>query len=127
MGEVSGFWLTWYYFGYSPVYGTVIALVQIAGGVLLVLPRTSLLAALVLLPYNRAFMAVFRPAGGVDTVRHFEISDDGDLRVWARWLDRSDLVMHGRYDPVAALIDIELEQPGDGRLRLRRVSGPLAP
>lgn len=50
LGEVSGFWLTWYYFGYSTTYGTLIALVQILGGCLLVVPRTSLLAALCLLP-----------------------------------------------------------------------------
>ena len=50
MGEVSGFWLTWYYFGYSWGYGTLIALGQIGGGVLLAWPRTSLIGALVLLP-----------------------------------------------------------------------------
>lgn len=50
LGEVSGFWLTWYYFGYSPVYGTLLALVQIAGGILLVVPRTALAGALLLLP-----------------------------------------------------------------------------
>jgi hypothetical protein len=50
LGEVSGFWLTWHYFGYSPIYGNLIAAVQIGGGILLVFPRTSLLGALVLLP-----------------------------------------------------------------------------
>jgi len=50
MGEVSGFWLTWYYFGSSTVYGTVIALVEIGGGLLLAWPRTALIGALVLLP-----------------------------------------------------------------------------
>ncbi len=50
LGEVSGFWLTWYYFGYSPVYGTVLAVIQIAAGILLVIPRTALAGALVLLP-----------------------------------------------------------------------------
>lgn len=50
MGEVSGFWLTWYYFGSSTIYGTVIALVEIGGGLLLVWPRTALIGALVLLP-----------------------------------------------------------------------------
>lgn len=46
--EVSGFWLTWYYFGYSPVYGAIVALVQIAGAIGLMLQRTALLAACVL-------------------------------------------------------------------------------
>ena len=50
MGEVSGFWLTWYYFGSSTVFGTVIALVEIGGGLLLAWPRTSLVGVLVLLP-----------------------------------------------------------------------------
>ena len=50
LAEVSGFWLTWYYFGYSPVYGTLLALIQIAAGVLLIIPRTALAGALVLLP-----------------------------------------------------------------------------
>jgi hypothetical protein len=48
MGEVSGFWLTWYYFGYSPFYGNFIALIQIVAGFLLLCRRTVLLAACVL-------------------------------------------------------------------------------
>lgn len=50
MGEVSGFWLTWYYFGYSPVYSAIIAFTQIGGSVLLCFRRTALLGAFVLLP-----------------------------------------------------------------------------
>jgi hypothetical protein len=48
MGEVSGFWLTWYYFGYSPFYGNFIALIQIIAGFLLLYCRTVLLGACVL-------------------------------------------------------------------------------
>lgn len=48
--DVSGFWLTWYCFGYSQVYGTVIALAQIAGAVALLFPRTALLGACAMLP-----------------------------------------------------------------------------
>ena len=50
MGDVSGFWLTWYYFGYSSVYGLLIAIAQIGGGVLLAWPRTALIGALLLVP-----------------------------------------------------------------------------
>ena len=50
MGQVSGFWLTWYYFGYSPVYGTLIAFMQIGGALLLAWPSTALLGALMLVP-----------------------------------------------------------------------------
>ena len=50
MGQVSGFWLTWYYFGYSPIYGNFIGLVQILGGVLLMFRKTTLLGSCLLLP-----------------------------------------------------------------------------
>ena len=50
LGEVSGFWLTWYYFGYSKVYGDFIALVQIGAGVALMFRKTTLLATCILLP-----------------------------------------------------------------------------
>jgi hypothetical protein len=50
LGQVGGFWLTWHYFGYSPVYGTLLALIQIVAGILLVVPRTALAGALLLLP-----------------------------------------------------------------------------
>lgn len=50
LGQVSGFWLTWYYFGYSAVYGTTIASLQITAGILLTIPRTALAGALLLLP-----------------------------------------------------------------------------
>ena len=50
MGQVSGFWLTWYYFGYSKFYGNLIALAQIVGGVFLMFPRTTLLGSCLLLP-----------------------------------------------------------------------------
>ena len=50
MGHVNGFWLTWYYFGFSPLYGTFLALSQIAGAILLTFRRTTLLGACILLP-----------------------------------------------------------------------------
>jgi hypothetical protein len=50
LGRVSGFWLTWYYFSYSKIYGSLIAVIQIAGAVLLMFRKTTLLGACVLLP-----------------------------------------------------------------------------
>src|SRR5580658_7611928 len=50
LGQVSGFWLTWYYFGFSPIYGTFIALAEIGGAVLLTFRRTTLLGACILAP-----------------------------------------------------------------------------
>ncbi len=48
MREVPGFWLTWYYFGYSAVYGNFVAVLQILGGLLLTFHRTTLLGAALL-------------------------------------------------------------------------------
>lgn len=50
MGHVSGFWLTWYYFGYSPFYGNFLGIVEIAGALLLTFRRTALLGACILAP-----------------------------------------------------------------------------
>ena len=45
LGDVSGFWLTWHYFSFSPIFGTLVALVQITLGVLLCWRKTTLMAA----------------------------------------------------------------------------------
>jgi hypothetical protein len=50
MGQVSGFWLTWYYFGYSPIYGSFIALAQILAAVLLMFRKTTLLGSCIAFP-----------------------------------------------------------------------------
>lgn len=63
--EVSGFWLTWYYFGYSAFYGTIIAAVQIVGAAALLVRRTALLGALLLLPVigNIVLIGIFYKVG----------------------------------------------------------------
>ena len=50
LAEVKPFWFVWYFFGYSDLYKGFIASIEIVGGILLAIPRTSLLGALVLLP-----------------------------------------------------------------------------
>ncbi len=50
LGDVSGFWLTWYYFGYSAFYSSLVAWTQILGALLLCFRRTALIGTLVLLP-----------------------------------------------------------------------------
>jgi hypothetical protein len=50
MGDVSGFWLTWYYFGYSATYASLVAWAQIIGAVMLCFRRTTLAGSLLLLP-----------------------------------------------------------------------------
>jgi hypothetical protein len=76
LGEVSGFRLTWHYFGYSPAYGTVLALIQILSCVLL--------------------MVVRRAESGPDEMHHFEIDDGEAVRVWEKWLSKGPLIMEGR-------------------------------
>lgn len=63
--DISGFWLTWYYYGYSVVYGNFIALVQIGAGTLLMFRRTTLLGAAVLFGVlsNIALINVFYGVG----------------------------------------------------------------
>jgi hypothetical protein len=50
VGSLSGFNLTWIYFGYSYTFAVIIAVVQIAGAVGLLFRRTVPLAAFILLP-----------------------------------------------------------------------------
>jgi len=227
MGEVSGFWLTWYYFGYSWPYGTLIALAQIGGGILIVMPRTALLGALLLLPVfanivlvdiffgvdigalavaaitlicvvavigphvdrlraavlldpiprgapvrfvalaaivagawaltywtanynnrhptsidgvwsvvsqtgataphwqqvfferNRAHMVVFRGSDG-DQQHHFEIDDQGVVRIWQTWLTKGALIMQGRVLPDGVLDLQMISEGGNGHLLLER-------
>jgi hypothetical protein len=236
LGQVSGFWLTWYYFSYSAVYGTLIALLQIAAGILLVVPRTALLGALMLLPIatnivlidvfygvdldgtsaalvlllcvwltivpyvtrlrkailletlpmrpvrrafialcavtigafaltwwlanynnraptqidgvwsvkaqssalstapqwrtvfferNRAAMAVFRTADGVDSAHHFEIAKNGLVRIWQTWLTKGPLIMQGQVQANGQL-ELEILQPrSGGHLTLQRSKSTL--
>jgi hypothetical protein len=72
----------------------------------------------------RRVVLLHATAAGADAIRHFELADDGELRVWARWLEKGDLLMQGRYDRGQNAIEIALEEPGGARVRLRRVSGP---
>ena len=50
IGNLSGEWLTWHYFGFSHTFGIIIALIQLTGAILLVFQRTRLLGVIILLP-----------------------------------------------------------------------------
>ncbi|MEZ0539949.1 hypothetical protein [Fibrella arboris] len=50
LGEVNGFGLTWYYFGYSYTLAVIIGLIQVGGSILLLYRRTTLLGVIILLP-----------------------------------------------------------------------------
>jgi len=51
MNQQSGEWLTWYYFGHSVVFGTILALIQIIGSWLLLFRKTVLAAAMILFAF----------------------------------------------------------------------------
>jgi hypothetical protein len=50
IGSLSGYELTWYYFGFSRVYACILGLMQVAGATLLLFRKTTLLGALAMLP-----------------------------------------------------------------------------
>jgi hypothetical protein len=60
MGQVPGFWLTWYYFGYSN-YGNIIAIIQIISGLLLMFRKTTLLASIIIfgMMFNIVLIDIF--------------------------------------------------------------------
>jgi hypothetical protein len=50
IGALSGYELTWYYFGYAHVYTFILGAIQIVSATLLLFRQTSLIAAMVMLP-----------------------------------------------------------------------------
>ncbi len=50
IGALSGFELTWFYYGYSHAYGTILGLTQILCGVLLLFRKSVLLGAALVTP-----------------------------------------------------------------------------
>jgi len=50
VGSLNGYELTWFYYGYSRIYASVLGLTQVAGATLLLFRKTTLLAAAIMLP-----------------------------------------------------------------------------
>jgi hypothetical protein len=50
IGSLNGYELTWFYYGYSRVYASILGLTQVLGATLLLFRRTTLLAAMIMLP-----------------------------------------------------------------------------
>lgn len=50
IGSLSGYQLTWYYFGYSRLYASILGLTQVAGATLLLFRKSTLLAAILMVP-----------------------------------------------------------------------------
>lgn len=50
IGSLTGYQLTWYYYGYSRIYASILGLTQVAGATLLLFRKSTLLAALMMIP-----------------------------------------------------------------------------
>ena len=50
VASLTGYQLTWYYYGYSRAYSCVLGLTQVAGGALLLFRKTALLGAVTMMP-----------------------------------------------------------------------------
>lgn len=50
VASLTGYQLTWYYYGYSRVYACILGLTQILGGALLLFRKTALLGAIAMMP-----------------------------------------------------------------------------
>ncbi|PXY45405.1 hypothetical protein [Flavobacterium hydrophilum] len=61
MNRQTGEWLTWFYFGYSHTFGIIIAVIQIAGGYLLLFRKKVLIGAVILfsLLFNLTLINIF--------------------------------------------------------------------
>jgi hypothetical protein len=61
IGNLSGEWLTWHYFGFSYTFGLIVAVAQIGGSILLLFRKTRLLGVILLLPVllNILFINLF--------------------------------------------------------------------
>jgi hypothetical protein len=50
ISSLSGYELTWYYYGYSRIYASILGLTQLTGATLLLFRKTTLLGALTMFP-----------------------------------------------------------------------------
>jgi hypothetical protein len=50
VASLTGYELTWYYYGYSHVYACILGLTRVAGGILLLFRKTALLGAIAMMP-----------------------------------------------------------------------------
>jgi hypothetical protein len=50
IGTLSGYELTWYYYGYSRVYASILGLTQVGGATLLLFRKSTLLGAVLMTP-----------------------------------------------------------------------------
>jgi hypothetical protein len=119
VGSLSGFELTWFYYGYSHAYGTILGLTQILGGVLLLFRRSTLLGAAILSPVMANILMInifFHIALGAEIAAAFLLGStmlllwqerEGIIRLF--WRDQSsETRMENRTQEVALAIVVLL-------------------
>ena len=91
IGSLSGFELTWFYYGYSHAYGAILGLTQILGGVLLLFRKSALLGAALLMPLMANILMInifFHIALGAELVAAFLLSST----LLLLWQEREALI-----------------------------------
>jgi uncharacterized membrane protein len=91
VGSLSGFELTWYYYGYSHAYGLILGITQAFGGTLLLFRRSALLGAAVLVPVMTNILMInvfFSIAAGAEIVAAFVLI----ASLLVMWQERRELV-----------------------------------
>jgi len=89
--SLSGFELTWFYYGYSHAYGTILGLTQILGGVLLLFRKSALLGATLLTPMMANILMInifFHIALGAEIAAAFLLGS----MVLMLWQEREALI-----------------------------------
>ena len=91
VGSLSGFELTWYYYGYSHAYGAILGFTQAMGGTLLLFRRSALLGAAVLVPVMANILMInvfFTIAAGAEIVAAFVLI----VSLLVLWQERQQFV-----------------------------------
>ncbi|MGC1781612.1 MAG: hypothetical protein WA708_03745 [Acidobacteriaceae bacterium] len=87
IGSLSGFQLTWYYYSYSHVYGSILGLTQLAGGAMLLFRKTALLGAAIMTPVMANILMInlfFHIAVGAECTATFIFASMLALLWWER-------------------------------------------
>ncbi len=107
VGTLTGYELTWFYFGYSRVYAVLLGLTQVLGGTLLLFRKTTLLGALTMLPVMANVLLInifilvndygpFVISGLICTFLFFILWHQRPALTWLLWTTQKSESVHTR-------------------------------
>lgn len=104
IGSLSGYELTWYYYGYSYTYAVILGLVQLVGATLLLFRKTAFLGAALMLPVM----------GNILLINIFILRNDYGAELMAILISCSLLVIlwHGRHTLIQQFWIEQPTEPG---------------